>query len=65
MTDQLLIEQRGRVLIKTFNNPEMRNALSPEIYKAAFEALDKAENEVSATRKGTFWSLFSVNIDFG
>ncbi len=45
MTDQLLIEQRGRVLIKTFNNPEMRNALSPEIYKAAFEALDKAEND--------------------
>ena len=42
MADVLLKEQRGRVLILTINNPEKRNAFSPELYKAAGAALSEA-----------------------
>ena len=41
MSAQLLVEQRGPVLLLTISNPEARNALGPEIYvgaQAAFAA---------------------------
>ena len=45
MTEEFFIEQRGRVLVCTLNNPAMRNALSPEIYQSAFASLEEAEND--------------------
>jgi enoyl-CoA hydratase/carnithine racemase len=42
MAAALTSETRGQTLILTISNPEMRNALGPEIYAAGVEALDVA-----------------------
>jgi hypothetical protein len=39
MAAALTSETRGQTLILTISNPEMRNALGPEIYAAGVEAL--------------------------
>ena len=44
MTAQLKTSAKGQTLILTISNPEMRNALGPEIYAAGIEALNAAEN---------------------
>src|SRR5207253_11486186 len=47
--DHLLIEQRGAVLILTFNRPEAMNALSPEM-SAAFQREWARVNEDPSVR---------------
>jgi enoyl-CoA hydratase/carnithine racemase len=44
MTAQLKTSVQGQTLILTISNPEMRNALGPEIYTAGIEALNAAES---------------------
>ena len=44
MTAQLKTSAEGQALILTISNPEMRNALGPEMYAAGIEALNAAEN---------------------
>ena len=44
MTAQLKTSAEGQTLILTISNPEMRNALGPEMYAAGIEALNAAEN---------------------
>ena len=44
MTAQLKTSAQEQTLILTISNPEMRNALGPEIYAAGIEALNAAEN---------------------
>lgn len=43
MTAQLKTSAEGQTLILTISNPEMRNALGPEMYAAGIEALNAAE----------------------
>ena len=43
MAGQLKTSAVGQTLILTISNPEMRNALGPEIYTAGIEALNAAE----------------------
>jgi enoyl-CoA hydratase/carnithine racemase len=45
MTDHLLQDRQGRVLILTINNPAKRNAFSPELYRGAHAALCDAETD--------------------
>ena len=50
MSDVLLTERRGRVLVMTLNRPDQRNALNAELadaLKAALEELD-ADAELTA-----------------
>ena len=44
MTAQLKTSAEGQTLILTISNPEMRNALGPEMYAAGIEALNAAES---------------------
>jgi enoyl-CoA hydratase/carnithine racemase len=44
MTAQLKTSHEGQTLILTISNPELRNALGPEIYAAAIEALNASES---------------------
>jgi enoyl-CoA hydratase/carnithine racemase len=44
LTAQLKTSADGQTLILTISNPEMRNALGPEMYAAGIEALNAAEN---------------------
>jgi enoyl-CoA hydratase/carnithine racemase len=46
LTAQLKTSAEGQTLILTISNPEMRNALGPEIYAAGIEALNAAENNL-------------------
>ena len=43
MTSSLKSTSEGQTLILTISNPELKNALSPEIYAAGVEALNAAE----------------------
>lgn len=43
MSAQLLSSSHGQTLVLTIHNPEMRNALGPEIYTAGIEALNVAD----------------------
>lgn len=43
LTAQLKTSAEGQTLILTISNPEMRNALGPEMYAAGIEALNAAE----------------------
>ncbi len=43
MTAQLKTSTQGQTLVLTISNPEMRNALGPEMYAAGIEALSAAE----------------------
>jgi enoyl-CoA hydratase len=45
MTDELLIEQRGPVLILELHRPEVRNALTPSLIGALGAALVRAEGD--------------------
>jgi enoyl-CoA hydratase/carnithine racemase len=45
MTDEVLIERDGGVLIVTFNRPAKKNALTRAMYAAAAEALTQAETD--------------------
>lgn len=47
MPAQLLSERVDATLVLTISNPEMRNALGPEIYHATKEALQAAEQDSS------------------
>lgn len=47
MSTELISEQRGRVLILTISNPEARNALGPDVFKAGREALERASQDNS------------------
>jgi len=44
MTAQLKSHSVGQTLVLTLSNPELRNALGPEIYSAGIEALNAAES---------------------
>jgi len=44
MTAQLKSHSFGQTLVLTLSNPELRNALGPEIYSAGIEALNAAES---------------------
>ncbi len=44
MVAQLKTSTQGQTLILTISNPELRNALGPEIYTAGIEALNAAES---------------------
>jgi enoyl-CoA hydratase/carnithine racemase len=44
MTAQLKTSAEGQTLILTISNPEMRNALGPEMYAAGIEALNASES---------------------
>ncbi|MEX8516916.1 MAG: oxepin-CoA hydrolase, alternative type [Leptothrix sp. (in: b-proteobacteria)] len=44
MSAQLLTERHGTTLVLTLSDPATRNALSPELYAAGFEALASAES---------------------
>lgn len=46
MPAQLLVEQRGPVLLLTISNPEARNALGPEIYAGALPAFTSPDPSV-------------------
>jgi len=48
MPAQLLVEQRGAVLLLTISNPEARNALGPEIYAGALAAFTSPDPSVRA-----------------
>jgi len=48
MPAQLLVEQRGSVLVLTISNPEARNALGPEIYAGALKAFSEPDPAVRA-----------------
>lgn len=41
----LITERRGRVCVVTLNNPELRNALSVQMYTAAIEAFETIERD--------------------
>ncbi|MDP3134879.1 MAG: enoyl-CoA hydratase [Burkholderiaceae bacterium] len=43
MTAELKSTSQGRTMVLTISNPEMRNALTPQIYAAGIEALNVAE----------------------
>lgn len=43
MAARLLTETQGQTLILTISDPELRNALGPDIYSAGIEALNAAE----------------------
>lgn len=43
MTAELKSTSQGRTMVLTISNPEMRNALAPQIYAAGIEALNVAE----------------------
>jgi enoyl-CoA hydratase/carnithine racemase len=45
---QLLVEQRGPILLLTISNPEARNALGPEIYAGALPAITSPDPSVRA-----------------
>jgi enoyl-CoA hydratase/carnithine racemase len=45
MTDKVLIERDGGVLIVAFNRPEKKNALTPDMYAAMTGAIERAEQE--------------------
>ena len=47
MPAQLLVEQRGPVLLLTISNPEARNALGPEIYVGAQAAFAASATDAS------------------
>ncbi|MDB5454237.1 MAG: enoyl-CoA hydratase [Caulobacteraceae bacterium] len=47
MTDEVLIERDGGVLVLTFNRPEKKNALTRAMYSAVAEALTAAETDPS------------------
>jgi enoyl-CoA hydratase/carnithine racemase len=47
MTASLLTERIDDVVVMTISNPEQRNAISPDIYAAAIEALDNASDDAS------------------
>jgi len=44
MTAELKSASRGRTMVLTISNPELRNALGPEIYAAGVEALNAADS---------------------
>lgn len=44
---QLLVEQRGPVVVLTISNPPMRNALGPEVYKGLAEITERAKTDHS------------------
>jgi enoyl-CoA hydratase/carnithine racemase len=44
MTAELQSASQGRTMVLTIRNPEMRNALGPEIYAAGIEALNAADS---------------------
>jgi enoyl-CoA hydratase/carnithine racemase len=44
MTAELKSASQGRTLVLTISNPELRNALGPEIYAAGVEALNVADS---------------------
>ena len=43
MSDRLLSVQVDQAMVLTISNPEMRNALGPNVYTAGVEALNAAE----------------------
>jgi enoyl-CoA hydratase/carnithine racemase len=45
MTDHVLIEKSGGVLILTLNRPEKKNALTRDMYEAVGKAIDNAPND--------------------
>jgi enoyl-CoA hydratase len=45
MTDQLLRERRGAVLLVTLNRPEARNALSGAVFRGLASAIEEAESD--------------------
>jgi enoyl-CoA hydratase/carnithine racemase len=47
MSDVLLIENRGRVRILTFNRPQAKNAFNDDLYDACAEALQAAADDPS------------------
>jgi enoyl-CoA hydratase/carnithine racemase len=46
MSDELILEQQGAVLVARLNRPEARNALSPTLLGAIGAAVTQAENDV-------------------
>jgi enoyl-CoA hydratase/carnithine racemase len=64
---QLLVEQRGRVLLLTLSDPQTRNALHPGIYRAGIEAINRARDDprigavVLTGQQGTFSSGGNLN----
>ena len=44
MTAELKSASEGRTMVLTISNPELRNALGPEIYAAGIEALNAADS---------------------
>lgn len=46
MTETILQERRGGVLLLTLNRPELLNAVTPEMERAYFEALQAADRDV-------------------
>jgi enoyl-CoA hydratase/carnithine racemase len=50
MSAELKISQQGQTLVLTISNPELRNALGPEIYAAGMDALKTASNPDSGVR---------------
>lgn len=47
MKETLLIQRDGAVMVLSNNNPEARNALSPEYYAAVRAALQNAANDAT------------------
>lgn len=43
--DRLLMERRGGVMLLTLNDPDTRNALQPDIYRAGIQALCEARDD--------------------
>jgi len=54
MPAQLLVEQRGSVLLLTISNPEARNALGPEIYEGALHAFGERAHTDDSVRAIVF-----------
>ncbi len=47
MSARLLIDRLGGTLVLTFSNPDLRNALGPEIYQPAMQAFTDVERDAS------------------
>lgn len=43
MTDKVLVEQRGHVLLVTLNRPEARNAVDMDMCVAVGDAVERAD----------------------
>lgn len=68
MADEILLQRReGQVLVLTFNRPESRNALTPELAGRLTVALDEAkhDDEVRAVVLGGAGGSFCSGIDLG